>query len=226
MTATATMNPADMLDRTKNAVQATDVGVRADLLRPVAATLGNETLAEYVAKLDAYKAAKDTGDSANARGLGSALSPKSKSGQRYIQLLANVVNLLEGMAAPPAGTDPTPRARKTKDGTSEASGERKKRVAKKHGLCLCGCGREVGNLFAMGHDMKVKGMLRRVQRGEFPQTQLPEGVRSMLADLCTRWGYNHEVSEDGRTVVLLPEPEAPKPPKAKKAEAEGSTEQV
>lgn len=51
---------------------------------------------------------------------------------------------------------------------------------KKKQPCKCGCGGETLSLFVPGHDMRVKGMIVKMKKGELKFDSLPEITRQLL----------------------------------------------
>ena len=49
--------------------------------------------------------------------------------------------------------------------------------------CLCGCGTATASRFAPGHDAKVKGLLKKVERGVEPATVIPAAVIEARAEI-------------------------------------------
>lgn len=48
------------------------------------------------------------------------------------------------------------------------------------GGCLCGCGGTTkGGFFIPGHDMRLKGLLKRITKGEAQKTDIPVGVAAV-----------------------------------------------
>ncbi len=51
----------------------------------------------------------------------------------------------------------------------------KENVKRKHD-CLCGCGFQTWNIYAPGHDARVKGILLKIERGDLRTSDCPEAV--------------------------------------------------
>ncbi len=49
-------------------------------------------------------------------------------------------------------------------------------------FCICGCGTPIKpkSTFAPGHDARVHGWMRKIEKGEMDASELPEGLRSRL----------------------------------------------
>lgn len=135
------------------------------------------------------------------RGYATALSLKSKSGQRILMDVKKAVKAAVGgpveetnEAAPKQPKEAKPRKKKEPDQR-----------------CACGCGTMVHNLFAPGHDAKVHGLLLKVSRGEVGLDAISPDTLPHLKDFAIRWKIPTDA--DGNIVVT------PRPKKAKKEAA-------
>ena len=63
-----------------------------------------------------------------------------------------------------------------KSATAAKAKEPKVKKLKKTHDCLCGCGTETLNIYAPGHDARVKGILLKVERGDMERSAVPETV--------------------------------------------------
>jgi hypothetical protein len=46
--------------------------------------------------------------------------------------------------------------------------------------CHCGCGGLTASLFVPGHDMRVKGMIAKMRKGDLQLADVPEIARTLL----------------------------------------------
>lgn len=145
---------------------------------------------------DAFNQTEQSKGTDEYRGFLTAISPKSKSGQAYIEKLRAAVKALVGAGKP----EKEPKPKK----------EKQPKVASNK--CLCGCGKLCHNQFAPGHDATVKGILLKISRAALPLDSIPEPLKddtATLRDLLGRWKFPTDA--DGNLVVTAP---PPKPAKA------------
>lgn len=158
-----------------------------------------ESKAEVALVLEAYlqcDAAKGTDEQ---RGYLTALSPKVKSGQAYIDRVRQAVKGLLKVANPEKVKEPSaPKGPKAPENK-----------------CLCGCGALCHNRFRPGHDAVVKGTLIKISRAQLPMDAIPQPLKEdsgALRDCLIKW----KIPTDANGDLLVTAP-PPKPPKAESA---------
>lgn len=177
---------------------------RANAARSLAAKLPDVGILQDTVVL--FKEAEDAQGSDAYRGYLSALSLKSKSGQRILMDVKKGVKKAMGETETPAEAA-EPKAPK----------ERKPRKKAEPSVrCACGCGKLVHNFFAPGHDAKVHGLLLKVSRGEAQLSEIHPDTLPHLKDFCIRWKVPTDA--DGN-IVVTPVPKKEKKAKAEKAAA-------
>jgi len=73
-------------------------------------------------------------------------------------------------------------AKKKAAAKAKKSGPAKERKVKELHPCPCGCGAEVVGTFKMGHDARVHGWQKKIERGDMKMSELNEVARKWMRD--------------------------------------------